>query len=29
LVPVMLAHYVFNHGQFNELLKRPQAVSTD
>jgi uncharacterized protein len=29
LVPVMLAHYVFNHGQFNELLKRPVAVSGD
>jgi hypothetical protein len=29
LVPVMLAHYVFNHGQFNELWKRPVAVSGD
>jgi uncharacterized protein len=29
LVPVMLAHYAFNHGQFNELLTRPVAVSGD
>jgi uncharacterized protein len=29
LVPVMLAHYAFNHGQFNELLKRPQTASAD
>jgi membrane protease YdiL (CAAX protease family) len=29
LVPVMLAHYVFNHGQFNGLLKRPVAVGGD
>ena len=27
LVPVMLAHYVFNHGQFNQLLAGSQARS--
>ena len=29
LLPVILAHYVFNHGQFNGLLNRPVAIGGD